>query len=422
MRLYLHCLWKNIPCLFSVLLATALIASTIAGAQQYTRNEVTVGMGLQTSSMQSCVPITGTTGLCNLAYSRYVTYTTPTFDYTRNLSPSLAIVGTFQPTSAFDYNNDLDAGRETLALGGVKTGWRGRRWGLYGDVEAGIASFSCGDWYSAPNPYSRCIRRTNFAFEYGGIAEYHLSRRYSIRGTANYLQIARFDQILARYPDGNPEGYISGAVEHHFDARIGITRSFGKLQNAEPERDPGKQSWDAGVIFALQPRTQPTFMYLNAYQQWGLWASWNFSRHVSWDTTLQHSPRNPGTIEDIDYQAGGRAFEALSGVKIGIRRDHMGYFAVVKPGIITFGEAERQINEGPNKTFILDNGLFTNFVLNTGGAYEVYPSKHTILRFDAGSATIFYQPKTVITFGQSAAIPGKTQPSIFLGFGAGIRF
>jgi hypothetical protein len=421
MHLSLHCRWNRFFCLFSILLATSLIASTFACAQQYTRNEVTVGMGLQTYSVESCAPIAGTP-FCNPAYSRYLSYPTPTFDYTRNLSPSLAIVGTFQPTSAFSYNNMLDSGRETLALGGVKTGWRGRRWGVYGDVEAGVASFSCGDWYSYPKLYSHCTKLTSFALEYGGIVEYHLSPRYSIRGTTNYLQIARFDYINARYSDGEPALYTGGAIEHHLDARIGITRSFGKLQDAEPERDPGKQSWDAGVNFALQPRIQPTFMYLNAYQQWGLWASWNFSRHVSWDTTLQHSPRNPGAIEDIDYQAGGRAFEALTGAKIGVRRDHMGYFAVVRPGIITFGETERQINEGPNKTFVFDKGMFTNFVLNTGGAYEIYPSKHTILRFDAGSATIFYQPKTVIEQGQKFPISGRTQPSMFVGFGAGIRF
>jgi hypothetical protein len=52
----------------------------------------------------------------------------------------------------------------------------------------------------------------------------------------------------------------------------------------------------------------------------------------------------------------------------------------------------------------------------------VYPSRHSILRFDAGSATIFYQPKTVIDLGQNIPIAGQTQPSMFISFGAGLRF
>jgi hypothetical protein len=50
--------------------------------------------------------------------------------------------------------------------------------------------------------------------------------------------------------------------------------------------------------------------------------------------------------------------------------------------------------------------MFTNFVLDTGGVFEVYPTHRSILRFDAGSATIFYQPKSVISLGQKYVIPG----------------
>jgi hypothetical protein len=160
---------------------------------------------------------------------------------------------------------------------------------------------------------------------------------------------------------------------------------------------------------------------MNAFPSWGLWGSWNFSRHVSWDTSLLHSGRNSGQ-EIIDFQAGGRAFEALTGAKIGIRRDHMGYFAKVRGGTITFGKTERQIYLLPNKTFGIDSGMFTSPVLDVGGVYEVYPSRHTILRFDAGSATIFYQPKNNITLGQASQIPEQTQTGMLMSFGAGFRF
>jgi hypothetical protein len=342
-----------------------------SSAQEFASNEVTAGAALQAG------PNNGLAA--------------PAFTYTRNLSPSLALEGTFQPTSTDLNGADQPADRETMLMGGVKAGWRGERWGFYGTVKAGIVHLSF-------EPV------TDFALEYGGVAEYRLSRRYSLRLDAAYLQTLDFDKYLE--PGSNFYVLRPGAVTQQLDARIGVTRSFGRLTEASPERVPSKQNWDAGVVFALQPRTEPTFQFLDPYPEWGLWTSWNFSKHVSWDTTLLHSPRNPTQTEDIDYQAGGRAFEAMTGAKIGIRRDHMGYFAKVRPGTITFGKTERQINVSSSGFFTFDEGMFTNFVLDTGGVFEVYPTHRSILRFDAGSATIFYQPKSVISLGQKYVIPG----------------
>lgn len=413
----LPCRSIGILCLSPKIILLLLLLSIPAFSQQFTRNEFTVGTSFQTYGFGPYLNQSG-----HISTDHILSYSTPSFTYTRNLSPSLALEGTFQPSSAFHDTDSQAAGRETLAMGGVKTGWRGQRWGFYGKVQAGVASFSCSLWDFNPNAYSDCKRRTNFALEYGGVAEYHLSSRYAIRVDAGHLVMTQFDHIVQRYSGGLPESYFPGAISQHLDARIGITRSFGRLQDAKPERVPGRQTWDAGVVFALQPRILPSFDLLDTYPEWGLWASWNFSKHVSWDTTLLHSPRNSGKIEDIDYQAGGRALEALSGVKIGIRRDHMGYFAKVRPGTITFGETERQLVELPNQNWKFDNGMFTDFVLDTGGVFEIYPTRHSILRFDAGNATIFYLPKTVISFGEKVDIPKETQPSLLVTFGAGFRF
>jgi len=397
-----------------------LLLRVQAFSQQFARNELTVGAALQTYSAQGCIPI-GSGPLCQPETDYYAFVSAPVITYTRNLSPSLALEGTFRPSSQFLTASTLGAGRQTLALGGVRTGWRGQRWGFYGKVQTGVASYSCGSYENYPSPYSNCARVTHFALEYGGTVEYRLNARWSLRADGANLTMLDFDKILQRYSDGSPLVYLQGAVRQHFDAAIGATRSFGRTRDAKPERVPEKQDWDSGVTFALQPRTQPEFGFLNAYPEWGLWSSWNFSKHLAWDTTLLHSGRNPGA-EDIDFQAGGRAFEALSGIKIGIRRDRMGYFAKVRPGIMTFGQTERQIIVHANNTVTFDNGMFSNFVLDTGAVLEVYPLRHSILRFEAGDATIFYLPKTVISAGQSYSISEQTLPSMLIGFGAGARF
>jgi hypothetical protein len=398
------------------LLLLVIPASALASAQEITRNEFTVGVNAQTfSEIYS-------NGASGNASRRYVPISAPSLTYTRNLSPSLALEGSFLPITGFRYTGEAGAGRETLALGGVKSGWRGKRWGIYGKVQAGVASFSCGDWYIVPKLYSNCTHLTDFALEYGGVAEYRLSTRYSLRVDAGHLMLTQFDHVLARDQDGLPDAYRLGAIVHHMDAQIGITRRFGALEEAQPERSPARQAWDAGVLFALQPRTEPTFGFVDPYPEWGIWASWNFSKYVSWDTSVLRSPRNQDKIEAIDYQAGGRAIEALTGVKIGIRRDHMGYFAVVRPGTITFSKTERQLDVSPTGQFKFDDGMFTDFVMETGGVYEVYPSRHSILRFEAGDAQIFYRPKNVISQGQVSPIAAQNQPSLLISFGAGFRF
>ena len=389
-------------------------------AQQYAINEVTVGANFQTYRASGCIPI-GSGPQCNLATYHYLSYPTFSATYTYNLSSSLALEGTVNPTSQFLRTNGYGSGRETLALGGVKTGWRGHNWGFYGKVQVGVGSFGCGYFTYDPTAYSDCKRVTNFALEYGGVVERRLSKRWALRLDAAHLMMPQFDRILVRYQDGSP--YYSQEAQwlQGLDARIGITRSFGALHEAQQERVPEHAAWDAGVLFALQPRYLPDWPFMNVYPTWGLWGSWNFSKHFSWDSAVMHSGRNSGN-EFIDLQAGGRAFQALTGLKMGIRRDHMGYFAKVRGGTITFGETERQGTFLPNGSFKFDNGMFTNPVLDLGGVYEVYPSRHFVLRADAGSATIFYQPKNVIQLGQTYAIPGRKQTGMLLGFGAGFRF
>lgn len=394
-----------------------LLLKIPAPAQQFSSNEITVSAGLQTYGVQSFTPI-GSTGTCHPIVEHSV-FPAPSITYTRNLSPSLAIDGVAQLPASFLGTGSSPAGRQALVLGGVKTGRRGRRWGFYGKMQAGFASYGCEN-YSSPS--SNCTRLTNFALEYGGVTEYQMTSRWALRLDAAHLLMPQFDQIIQRYSDGSALVFLPGSTMQHLDARLGITRSFGALREQRAEPVPNVSAWDVGLLFALQPRTQPEWMMINAYPTLGAWASWNLSRHVSWDTALMHSGRNAGQAF-VDYQTGGRAFEALTGLKMGIRRDHMGYFGKIRGGTITFGETFRQIGGNPNGTITnVDLGMFTNPVLDVGGVLEVYPSPHSILRVDAGSATIFYQPKDVIYFGRTIAIPEQTQTTTMMSFGGGFRF
>jgi hypothetical protein len=395
----------------------------LAHSQQYTTSEFTVGLQAQTWDERYV------DNNNHFAYHHYLQIPNPSFTYTRNLSSTLAIEGTVEPLTQFFSTNYQESGHGTLAMGGIKAGWRGKEWGLFGKTQAGIASWSCGTWIDVPKPYSDCSRITNFVVEYGGVIERQLFSSYALRFDAAHQMSTEFDQVLAR--GQNSVSARAGDTIQHLVIRIGLTKSFGSIHDLSDERVAARSAWDVGASFFLQPKTEPNPPFLNVYPSFGAWTSWNLASHLSWDTSVIHSGagRNDGLVFS-DYQAGGRSLEALTGLKIGLRRDRMGYFAKLRGGTITFGETERQVGLLPDGGYFIVRGMFTSPVLDVGGVWEVYPSHHTILRFDAGSATIFYQPKSVWQYlpsgngevGTKYAIPENTQTGLLLGFGAGIRF
>lgn len=411
-----------IPQHFSKLVLFVLLSSaSVVPAQRYAPNEVTVGLQARTWGQQYVANN-------QPAYYHYLQIPTVSFSYTRNLSSTLALEGTVEPWSQFFRDNAVQSGHETIALGGIKAGWRGERWGFYGKTEAGITSQSCAQWYTPP-PYSHCSRITNFALEYGGVMEYRLSPAFALRVDAGHLESLEFDQVT--YRSSNLTISTFGGMLQHFDARVGITRCFGASRDPSSERILTQSGWEIGASFLLQPKTEPMPGDVNVYASPGAWATWNFSPHISWDSALIHSgPGRFGEYDIANYQAGGRSLEALTGLKMGLRRDRMGYFAKLRGGTITFGETERRIGIEPGGQIFVERGMFTNPVLDVGGVWEVYPCHHMLLRFDAGSATVFYQPKGIwqyvpkgsVDVGTKYEIPGFTETGLLLTFGGGFRF
>jgi hypothetical protein len=219
---------------------------------------------------------------------------------------------------------------------------------------------------------------------------------------------------LARDPS-----YIErGHVAQHFETQFGLVRHFGTLRDAEQESVPKASHVDVGVLFALQPKVHQLIGALEQDRGGGAWISWNLTQHLSLDTTTFYLPHNDGTINVID---GGPALESYAGIKAGIRRDRLGIFAKVRPGLIVFSNVldSETIQDG---YFSSTHSESPNLALDTGGVIEVYPSAHTILRVEAGDSTIFYHQRTTKSNGQTVFTPSSQAASPLLVFGAGLRF
>lgn len=111
----------------------------------------------------------------------------------------------------------------------------------------------------------------------------------------------------------------------------------------------------------------------------GVETDFNLGRHFAVDAALDWLPaRNPG----------GNSVIGLFGVKAGIRKQHFGYFAKVRPGILTIDSVFREAFNGPPAGFTRFDRL-TERVLDLGGVAEYYPARHWTLRWDLSDMLVF---------------------------------
>jgi hypothetical protein len=145
----------------------------------------------------------------------------------------------------------------------------------------------------------------------------------------------------------------------------------------------------------------------------GGWFTWNFSKYFGLDLTAGFFPRK---IHIADFQQGGRIFQALAGVRGGIRRGRIGVFAKSRPGIQRYSLTELE-------AVTFKDAPFTDVAFDIGGIIEVYASRHGVFRFDAGNTLVYYRSKDVPgASGQFFHRSGFTNNTIQLTAGFGFRF
>ena len=220
-------------------------AGSAARAQRYTTQEVGVGAASETASAYFyALPLYSYTGPRN-------DFVGPVGRYTWNLSPSLAIEGSVAYLPGYQSGGATDTGHELLALGGVKAGWRGRRFGIYGKAEPGISSWTPGLVVYEGTPQSYRVvdeRRTDFTMDMGGVVEIYPTPRTIVRFDGGQTLIPEYDQVTFR--EGNRQTFeleeiAQGHIAQHFSAAVTVARRFGGLRE-EREREPARRPLEMG--------------------------------------------------------------------------------------------------------------------------------------------------------------------------------
>jgi Outer membrane protein beta-barrel domain len=154
---------------------------------------------------------------------------------------------------------------------------------------------------------------------------------------------------------------------------------------------------------------------------------YNATSYLTLEAEMNFFPR------DRDSE-GGRKVQGLFGAKAGKRFEKAGIFAKARPGFVRFSRGDYQFGTGGcPAVFPPPIGCFqpvakTNFAIDIGGVAELYPSKNTIIRFDAGDTIIRFGQRNVASSSTTVTSlvvvfeAAETKHNLQVGVGFGYRF
>jgi hypothetical protein len=221
-----------------------------------------------------------------------------------------------------------------------------------------------------------------------------------------------------------------------FAATLLVTTLFAGLAVIQAQSDDKKFEIGAqGSVLRVPARTFSTAgatITFNEEQKndWGFGGrvGYNFSRNLGIEAEGNFFPRDRA----VD---GGRKLQGLFGAKVGQRFEKGGVFLKARPGFVRFSRGQYQFSSGGCPTvFPPPIGCFqpqatNNLAFDLGGVGEVYPSKNTIIRFDAGDTMIRFKAQRQVvavdpTTGGLVVLPAaaETKHNFQASFGFGYRF
>ena len=126
----------------------------------------------------------------------------------------------------------------------------------------------------------------------------------------------------------------------------------------------------------------------------------NTSDNFSLETEFNFFPQERVNLANLS-SLNSRRMQALFGAKYGIRTQKFGIFGKARPGFVRFSEGSSPIGTPA-----------TEFALDLGGVFELYPARPVALRFDVGD--------TLIRFNSLGA--GFTSNNLQISTGLAFRF
>lgn len=187
---------------------------------------------------------------------------------------------------------------------------------------------------------------------------------------------------------------------------------------------------EVGTQFSSLSITPPSSIGTENATGFGGRITYNFNDHVAVEAEGNLYPSS--TFRN--YVTGGSAEQMQFGIKAGKRFENFGVFAKVRPGFISFAEAQK-VTQVPAATGgIVDvvntftDERKTHFTTDVGGVLELYPSRRVLVRFDFGDTIIRYgehdelRPTILNPFGAVVKVGAETKHNFQFTGGVSYRF
>jgi len=145
--------------------------------------------------------------------------------------------------------------------------------------------------------------------------------------------------------------------------------------------------------------------------------TYNFTRNIAAEGEFNYFPGNL-KVSSLTYSRS--RLQGLFGIKAGWRSDAAGIFGKFRPGFIRFkGAPLFCTNFAPSLICTIATGV-TEYATDVGGVFELYPSRHTVARFDLGDTIIRFAGP--FPSDPASATSRLTSHNIQFTAGVGIRF
>jgi len=166
---------------------------------------------------------------------------------------------------------------------------------------------------------------------------------------------------------------------------------------------------------------------------------YNLTRNFAVEAEFNFLP-GAGSFSVPEPFRDGNKLQGLFGVKAGKRFDKLGIFGKARPGFLYASKGDLQPRDNvacltifPEPAGCSQTISKTNFAFDLGGVVEIYPTKRTIIRFDAGDTMVRLNERIVPvvinapgllapTFVTVTRVPAETTHSFQGSIGIGLRF
>lgn len=180
-----------------------------------------------------------------------------------------------------------------------------------------------------------------------------------------------------------------------------------------------KDKIEIGVQTTSLTLFHPDFPFDDTQGGVGGRVTYNFNRSIAAEAEVNFFPQKQFLL-----RADGNMVQAQFGVKVGKRFEKFGIFAKVRPGFLSVDRVGTFIPAPVNGVSVKIERE-TLFTIDAGGVLELYPSRRTVVRFEAGDTAIrhpaLFGPGPILNPGVELIRPAKFNHNFQFTAGVGFR-